>query len=95
MDVTSNENKKPSAFESALVATTEADIEIVACNVRFIKQFTYEQSARAMMVITHDGATKKAYCFADVVADLKAPFKAELLIEQKDGYWNVTAVTPM
>jgi hypothetical protein len=88
------ENKKTSSFESALVLATESSIEIVDAKVRFIKPLP---NGRVMLLVQRNDKQYKCYGFATMVEGLKAPFNAELLIEQrvKEGteFWNVTTVT--
>lgn len=97
MATSASTSKKSSTFESVFNATVVSDLEIVSVKVKFIKIFTYNEQKRAMLLIEHDGDNKKVYCFPDTVIGLKAPFKAELLVEKcvhkEEEYWNVTAVT--
>lgn len=87
--------KTPSGFESAFQTTDTTELEIVSCTVKFLKPFTKDEVKRVMILIEHKGINKKVYCFPDTVAGLKAPFKAELLLEHRNEFWNVTAVTEL
>ena len=92
--------KKTSSFESVFVPTTASAMEMVKCTVKFIRHMTFDDSKRVMLVVERDGVTSKVYCFAEVVSGLRAPFNAELLIEEKVAsdkkiYWNVTAISEL
>lgn len=92
--------KKTSSFESVFVATSASALEMVQCNVKFIRHMTFDDNKRAMLLVERNGVTSKVYCFAEVVEGLRAPFKAELLVEEKIAsdkkvYWNVTAISAL
>lgn len=87
-------SKTSSTFESVFASINTEAVEYITCKVRFIKLFTHKEMRRAMLVVEHDGVTKKVYCFPDTIGELKAPFKADMLVELNDeGYWNVTAIS--
>ena len=88
-------HKAPTALESASTVMQSSDFDIVECNVRFIKHFVHDDQRRTMLLITVNNETRKVYCFPEVVDGLRAPFKAELLLEKRGDYWNVNAVAEL
>ncbi len=87
------EIKSSTSFESAFAEATS--FETVNATVRFIKPIP---NGRVMLLVQRRDKSYKCYGFFSMVEGLRAPFKAELLVEQRIGddkkeYWNVTAVT--
>jgi hypothetical protein len=92
--MTTEETKTTKSFETAFVEMM--DFETVIATIRFIKPL---RNNGAMLLIERNGKNYKCYTWFDVVRDIKAPIKAELLVEmrKKDEipYYNVTAITAL
>jgi hypothetical protein len=93
---TNKETKTTSSFESAFVEASANGMEIVSAKIRFIKSLP---NSRVMLLIQRGDKQYKCYGFAIMVEGMKAPFNAELLVEQRSKgdseYWNVTTVTEL
>lgn len=93
---TKKEIKTTSSFESAFAVASDTAIEIVSAKVRFIKLMP---NHRVMLFVQRGDKHYKCYGFAAMIEGLKAPFDAELLVEQRtkesETFWNVTSVTAL